>query len=179
MKYRILPLLLCVVLVFAWLPGAMAADTDAPEQTAPDSSAQQPQQEATLLSTKRSITHSEGFPDISVIYDDVLTKAVSTKETASLTLENDQGIGSMYFIYHYPYAAGYTVTDNTTGKTAVTGYSYTPIFTVAQEGEPLRVVRIREAMAAYEAGYIDKVTKETYDAMAYALERIEARVAGN
>ena len=69
--------------------------------------------------------------------------------------------------------------DNTTGKTAVTGYSYTPIFTVAQEGEPLRVVRIREAMAAYEAGYIDKVTKETYDAMAYALERIEARVAGN
>ena len=121
MKYRILPLLLCVVLVSAWLPGAMAADTDAPEQTAPDSSAQQPQQEAVLLSTKRSITHSEGFPDISVIYDDVLTKAVSTKETASVTLENDQGIGSMYFIYHYPYAAGYTVTDNTTGKTLTAG----------------------------------------------------------
>lgn len=68
--------------------------------------------------------------------------------------------------------------DNTTGETAVTGYSYTPIFTVAQEEEPLRVVRIHEAMAAYEAGYIDKVTKETYDAMAYALQRIEARVAG-
>lgn len=68
--------------------------------------------------------------------------------------------------------------DNLTGETAVTGYSYTPIFTVAQEEEPLRVVRIHEAMAAYEAGYIDKVTPETYAAMAYALGRIEARVAG-
>ena len=68
--------------------------------------------------------------------------------------------------------------DNVTGETAVTGFSYTPIFTVAQENEPLRVVRIHEAMAAYEAGYIDKVTKETYDAMAYALERIEARITG-
>lgn len=68
--------------------------------------------------------------------------------------------------------------DNITGETAVTGYSYTPIFTVAQEDEPLRVVRIHEAMAAYKAGHIDMVTKETYDAMAYALQRIEARVAG-
>lgn len=68
--------------------------------------------------------------------------------------------------------------DNVTGETAVTGYDYTPVFTVAQEGEPLRVVRIREAMAAYEAGYIDKVSRATYDAMAYALKRIEARVAG-
>ena len=68
--------------------------------------------------------------------------------------------------------------DNTTGETKVTGFSYTPIFTVAQEEEPLRVVRIHEAMAAYEAGYVDKVSKETYDAMAYALKRIEARIAG-
>jgi hypothetical protein len=39
-------------------------------------------------------------------------------------------------------------------------------------------VRIDEAMAAYEAGYMDRVSKETYDAMAYALARIEARVNG-
>ena len=68
--------------------------------------------------------------------------------------------------------------DNLTGETAITGYSYTPIFTVAEEDAPLRVVRIHEAMAAYEAGHIDMVTKQTYDAMAYALQRIEARVAG-
>lgn len=68
--------------------------------------------------------------------------------------------------------------DNTTGQTKITGYGYTPVFTHTQEGLPQRVVRIREAMAAYEAGHIDAVSKETYDAMAYALTRIEARVAG-
>ena len=69
--------------------------------------------------------------------------------------------------------------NNQTGETKITGYSYIPIFTVTQDGAPVRVMRIRETMAAYEAGYIDRVSKETYDAMAYALTRIEARVAGN
>ena len=68
--------------------------------------------------------------------------------------------------------------DNDTGKTTISGYSYTPIFTVAEEGKLLRVVRIPEAIAAYEAGYIDRVSKETYEAMKYALQRIEARIAG-
>jgi poly-gamma-glutamate synthesis protein (capsule biosynthesis protein) len=68
--------------------------------------------------------------------------------------------------------------DNETGKASITGFSYTPLFTVKEEGKPLRVVRIDEAMAAYEAGYMDRVSKETYDAMTYALARIEARVNG-
>ncbi len=68
--------------------------------------------------------------------------------------------------------------DSQTGETAVTGYRYTPIFTVAEEDQPLRVLRIREAMQAYADGYLNKVSKETYDAMAYALQRIEARVKG-
>ena len=69
--------------------------------------------------------------------------------------------------------------DNTTGNTAVTGYTYTPVFTVAENNRPLRVVRIREAIAAYEAGYIDAVSPETYEAMKYALERVDRRVAGD
>ena len=68
--------------------------------------------------------------------------------------------------------------DNKSGQTAITGYHYTPIFTASQEGKPLRVLRIREAMQAFEQGYLDRVSQENYDAMAYALERIEARVAG-
>ena len=68
--------------------------------------------------------------------------------------------------------------DNKTGKTSITNYSYTPIFTVAEEEKPLRVVRIEEAMAAYEAGYIHRVSKDTYEDMAYALKRIASRVAG-
>lgn len=71
------------------------------------------------------------------------------------------------------------ITKNTrSGDTKITGYTYTPIFTVAEEEKPPRVVRIREAIAAYEAGHIDRVSQETYEDMKYALTRIEERVAG-
>lgn len=68
--------------------------------------------------------------------------------------------------------------DNASGDTRITGYSYTPIFTVAEKDKPLRVVRIHEAIAAYDGGYIDKVSQQTYEAMQYALTRIEARITG-
>ena len=68
--------------------------------------------------------------------------------------------------------------DNASGETKITGYSYTPIFTVAEEERPLRVVRISEAMKAFEDGYIDRVSQQSYDAMAYALERIQKRITG-
>ncbi|MBR5529748.1 MAG: CapA family protein [Oscillospiraceae bacterium] len=66
--------------------------------------------------------------------------------------------------------------NHKTGKTNIVGFSYTPIFTVVEEEKPIRVMRIKEAMAAFEGGYIDSVAKETYDKMAYALERIENRI---
>ncbi len=68
--------------------------------------------------------------------------------------------------------------DNDSGDTRITGYSYTPIFSVAEKDKPLKVVRLQEAMAAYEAGFIDGVSQQTYEAMQYALTRIEERVAG-
>ncbi len=68
--------------------------------------------------------------------------------------------------------------DNQTGETAITNFSHTPIYTVTQDGVPAQVVRIKETMAAYEANYIEKVTEANYNAMAYALERIEARIKG-
>lgn len=68
--------------------------------------------------------------------------------------------------------------NHETGETKISGYSYTPIFTVREEGKPVRVVRIHEAMRAYENGYIDAVSEETYNAMANALTRIEARTKG-
>ena len=68
--------------------------------------------------------------------------------------------------------------DNVSGETSVTGYSYTPIFTVTESNRPIRVLRIREAIAAYENGYLEAVNKNTYDDMQYALTRIEQRLAG-
>ena len=64
------------------------------------------------------------------------------------------------------------------GSTKITGYSYTPIFTVAERGKQLRCVRIAQAMEAYDGNHIDRVSEKTYQAMAYALQRIQARVAG-
>lgn len=68
--------------------------------------------------------------------------------------------------------------NEATGEVKLTGYDYTPIFTVAEEGKPLRVVRIDQAIAAYEAGNLDRVSQQTYEAMQYALDRIEDRING-
>ena len=66
----------------------------------------------------------------------------------------------------------------TAEATKITGYSYTPIFTVAERGSTLRSVRIAEAVMAYEGTHVRRVKEDTYSDMNYALGRIEARVAG-
>ena len=63
-------------------------------------------------------------------------------------------------------------------NTKITGFSYTPIFTVAERGRTLRTVRVAESMTAYDLSHISRVELSTYDAMDYALGRIEARVKG-
>ena len=68
--------------------------------------------------------------------------------------------------------------DNLTGETKITGYECTPIFTVADEKGVLKVVRLREAISAYEAGHVNRATKENYDKMTYALDRVEKRLKG-
>ena len=71
--------------------------------------------------------------------------------------------------------------DNVTGQTRLTGYSYTPIYTIKPEesGDTgLRVLRIEQAMAAYEAGFLDRVTQAAYENMAYALTRADDRASG-
>ena len=67
--------------------------------------------------------------------------------------------------------------DNDTGATKITGYSYTPIYTVNDQGT-VKVLRIAQAMKAYEEGFIEAVSDADYAAMEYALGRIEARVKG-
>ena len=70
--------------------------------------------------------------------------------------------------------------DNATGVTTITGFSYTPIYTV-QPDESLaggqRVVRLEAAMARYEGNYLGKVTSGVYSSMEYALKRIGQRIA--
>lgn len=73
------------------------------------------------------------------------------------------------------------ITQNAdTGVTRVTDFSYTPICTIKPEDCDgfQRVVRIRQAMYAYENNYVDKITKACYEQLEYALKRIESRIEG-
>ncbi len=65
--------------------------------------------------------------------------------------------------------------DNEKGTAKITGLSYTPIYTVSDESG-MQILRIEDAMAAYEANSIDKVSDEVYAAMKSALSRIAARI---
>ena len=71
--------------------------------------------------------------------------------------------------------------DNHAGVTRVTGFDYIPIYT-QKESECVdgdrRVLRIHEAMYAYENNFVDAVTKSCYDSMEYSLQRIDARIKG-
>ena len=66
--------------------------------------------------------------------------------------------------------------------TRVTGFDCIPIYTL-QTTDSLgdysynRVVRIHEAMRAYENNFVDKISKATYESMEYALTRIDQRIA--
>ena len=68
--------------------------------------------------------------------------------------------------------------DLRSGKVQISDYYYVPIYTVAEKDEPLRVVRIAESLFAYECYFLGRVSEETYMDMQYALQRIQARVAG-
>ena len=70
--------------------------------------------------------------------------------------------------------------DLTTGKTRVTDYSYTPIYTLKGaecEGNTniYRVMRIDEALSSYHGNFLDKITKTTQESMDKALTRIDER----
>lgn len=68
--------------------------------------------------------------------------------------------------------------NNLTGETKITNYSYTPIFTVAEKGAALKVVRLESAVKAFEDEFLDRVSQKTYEDMLYAKERILARISG-
>ena len=69
--------------------------------------------------------------------------------------------------------------DNTTGQTRVTNYSYTPIYTLTGEDSAdgqTRVVRLKQAMAAYDENFVGKVSQSVYESMEHAAKRIDERI---
>lgn len=68
--------------------------------------------------------------------------------------------------------------DYETGVTKITDYSYVPVYTLAEDQCDgfRRVVRIENAMSAYELNFVDKITAECYENMQFAMDRIIKRV---
>ena len=68
--------------------------------------------------------------------------------------------------------------DYDSGVTKITDYSYVPIYTLAEDqcDGNRRVVRIENAMSAYELNFVDKITTSCYENMVFAIERIQKRV---
>lgn len=69
--------------------------------------------------------------------------------------------------------------DNNAGTAKITDVDYTPIYTLTPERdgvERMKILRIPDAIAAYEADSIHKVSPETYAAMKSALSRIKSRI---
>ena len=68
--------------------------------------------------------------------------------------------------------------DGDTGKVSITDYDYTPLYTVDETatGGGMRILRIREAVAAYEENFVGKVSEEAYLGMKSALEKIDSRM---
>lgn len=66
-----------------------------------------------------------------------------------------------------------------TGEVKLTGCEYVPVFLVDEtaDGGGMRLVRIREAITAYENHFVDRVSQTTYEAMKSAMKLIEDRVS--
>ncbi len=65
-----------------------------------------------------------------------------------------------------------------TGDVKITGFDYTPIYTFYEENKA-KILRIREAMTAYERGSLGRVSQEAYEGMKTALSRIESRITAD
>lgn len=66
--------------------------------------------------------------------------------------------------------------DNLEGTTKITGYNYIPIFNSRMEQYGIRILRLDEAVRAYETGYMYRVSQELYEDMLYAQTRIAQRI---
>ena len=68
--------------------------------------------------------------------------------------------------------------DYETGVTRVTDWSYEPIYTLSEtecDGDR-RVIRIDNAISAYDMNFVDKVTAACYENLKFSVDRISARI---
>ena len=65
--------------------------------------------------------------------------------------------------------------NGNTGETKITGLNCIPIFINQDDEGNMQVLRMREAIQGYESSYVGSISKEMYQAMKNALDRIADR----
>ena len=129
----------------------------------------------------RSLMLKQGVDVIIGTHSHFVQKMVHDTENNTFTayslgdfFGNAQRAGSNYSV-----VLNLEITKNhETGITTITNYSYDPIFTQTRADGKLQVVRIADAIAAYESDHIQKISQADYASMSYALGRIDARIKG-
>lgn len=76
-------------------------------------------EEAPELTPETTVTGS-GFEDLLFLTDGKIKTHRTSEDTASITLENPQGMAGIYILFDLEYGA-YTITDNTTGTVYTAG----------------------------------------------------------
>ena len=66
--------------------------------------------------------------------------------------------------------------DGATGEAKITNFSYTPLYLHYGKSGSLQVLRMEEAISAYENHNINRVSDEVYAAMTDAMAKIDSRV---
>lgn len=72
------------------------------------------------LSGRKQVTDSSGFSSINALFDGKLLEGKASKDGASLTIEHEDGIGSLYFLFDKTGGA-FTLTDNGSGESRTAG----------------------------------------------------------
>ncbi len=65
--------------------------------------------------------------------------------------------------------------NNWTGKTSLTGYSYTPVYCAdfgVQEPNRFQVLHVENALSLYEQDYVYRVSEETYETLKEEMDRL-------
>ncbi len=66
--------------------------------------------------------------------------------------------------------------DYRTGRAVVSDFSYTPIYIFRENPASVRILRLEQAITAYEDSFIGSVAQTAYEDMKYSLTRIEERI---
>lgn len=107
---RILAVFLCAAAFFSCSPRAFALEAEEDETV----------QQATNISESRFITDFSGFLDCGFFFDHYIEYGVRSNGNAHFTVAHEEGVGSVYILFHQEYGV-YEVVNNDNGQVATVG----------------------------------------------------------